>query len=320
MPFSSTSSASLPNVEAALRDAGWVDAPTAALELTPLTARVARVHVHYTTPSRRIDGRNPDTIVVKWSDVDGDAAKRERGAYEALAPSVAVAAPRFAPLTDSGPSPGTDALLLADVRGAGTSDLDARSVRVAVDRLARMHAAFWGRPPKALDSGSRETPDPGWANAIAAEHPEAAAAMARAEDMLANAAEPDTVATALHGDPTRGHVLVHGADLRLVGWGAARAGAGVVDIAALLGAGTASQTRTQHEWALILRYHAALQRGGVEGYSRAQCWADYQHAKARALADAVLRWGERQTEERSSAVARLAEAWIDSDAPQRVAA
>ncbi len=224
----------------ALVKAGWVSRPIVGVDLEPLSARVNRVHLRYDEPCRRIDGGNPERIVVKSMNGLPAAEVSEADIYAELSETPAVPTPRGTSLQDSDGT--TIALLLADV-GQPTVELSTRMLRLAVDRLARMHAHCWGTPPPTLP---------------------ASAAGPRGAPM-----------TLVHGALDASHTIVDGGRAHFVGWASAQRGPGVLDLAALFAAAAPHQ-----EWELVLRYQAGLVRGGVQDYSPGRCWDDYAHAAA----------------------------------------
>lgn len=176
--------------------------------------------------------------------------------------------------------------------GAGLADAEC-----AIDELARLHAAFWGRVDE-LDwvpeirgsyhaDGLRQAASAGWDNMArtfaAGLSPVIDAARA---DILA--AIPKLQATVNRAPKT----LVHG-DFRLdnllfasdpthdpvviLDWQGPLRAKGIVDVAVLLGQNVHVETRRAHERALLTRYVRGLAAEGVD-YPFEAAWQDYRDA------------------------------------------
>jgi hypothetical protein len=70
-------------------------------------------------------------------------------------------------------------------------------------------------------------------------------------------------------------------------WQTATLGPGVTDVSYFLGAGLLTQSRRQHEEALVRRYHEQLLAHGVRDYSWPTCWQDYRLYAPQGLIQAV---------------------------------
>jgi len=283
-----------------LERAGWIDEPVHHVFREPVTPNVARVHLDYGRPCRRVDGRNPDTVILKWPEPEARAA--ELAAYERLADVPAAPTPRSADVCDLDGIP--VALLLHDVSARG-APADDRMLKLAVDRLARLHAAFWAGVPEGLGGAPSSEVAPGWARAVT----KGCADEDWCAEVEATLAETRSLngpaVTLVHGELSPDHVLPTRDDVRFVHWSGAHAGYGVVDLAMLLGSAV-SPVHGPREWDLVLRYHASLLRAGVMGYGPDEAWSHYQWAKADALRRAVRAWEKTPSRTRETIVARLA--------------
>ncbi|MBL4683998.1 MAG: phosphotransferase, partial [Nannocystaceae bacterium] len=265
--------------------------PIVALRLERLSTQVQRVYLSYDEPCRRLDGKNPETVVVKWAGSDDLAWARETGLYAQLGTHPSIAAPRSAVV--AGYDGAIAGLVLCDVRTKAADYLDGRSLRLGVDRLARMHADFWqasvsvGDPPGSgqLDSLGNALRHRDWVDEVATSSTvDRSVLWEAAEHLDATPQLPTTIPTTLvHGDPTQGNVLPSSSSVHLIDWGSVRNGAGVLDLALLIGGVASPVDGWHHEWELVLRYHANLVRGGVQGYPLDACWRDYELAKPEAL-------------------------------------
>lgn len=287
-----------------LKRAGWTDEAVVAVTRESLTPAVTRVHLRYRRPCRRVDGRNPDTVIVKWP--RPEVCDAELSAYELLADVVAAPTPRSALLRDHHGA--VVALLLEDVERCGVP-FDDRMLKLAVDRLARLHAAFWTAVPNGVGVAHDPEIAPGWARAVALDTTkdewceEVEATLSEARPLHG---PPRTV---VHGALTPDHVLTTRDDVRFVHWSELHGGHGVVDLAALLGSAV-SPVHGPREWDLVLRYHASLLRAGVVGYGPDEAWSHYQWAKADALRRAIRAWQESPTRSRKQVATRLARAFL----------
>ena len=287
-----------------LKRAGWTDEAVEDVIRESLTSNVTRVHLGYHRPCRRVDGRNPNTVIVKWP--PAEACARELSAYRRLADVVAAPTPRSAPLRDEHGA--VVAMLLEDVDPCG-APADDRMLKLAVDRLARLHAAFWAGVPDGVAGPQLPEVAPGWARAVALDTTEDAwceeieATLSQARPLHGPAL------TLVHGALSPDHVLPTRDDVRFVHWGGVHGGHGVVDLAMLLGSAV-SPVHGPREWDLVLRYHASLIRAGVMGYGPDEAWSHYQWAKADALRRAVVAWQQSPSRSRKQAATRLARAFL----------
>ena len=126
---------------ALLRASSWVDRPIASLELVPRGAATPGsfdLRIEYESQQRWLDGRNPTRALVK---AGGGPIAIEARVYQELLPRRGLVAPRCYGI-DCGPDGA--ALLLLEAPPPDTPRTSALDrVRTAVDRLARLHAAFW---------------------------------------------------------------------------------------------------------------------------------------------------------------------------------
>ena len=87
--------------------------------------------------------------------------------------------------------------------------------------------------------------------------------------------------TLTHGD-FRMENLLYGVSpdhypVAVIDWQGPLKSKGIFDVALFLGQSTQTEVRRQHEKALLERYLAGLQAGGVRDYDFDQLWEDYLH-------------------------------------------
>lgn len=99
----------------------------------------------------------------------------------------------------------------------------------------------------------------------------------------------------------------------LLDWQGVGFGRGTIDVAYLLGTSLTTDVRREHERALVDAYHRALTAGGVEGYSREQCWEDYRLAAVHPLQTGIFGLGAVK---RSARGDELWRSWIARCADQ----
>jgi aminoglycoside/choline kinase family phosphotransferase len=170
--------------------------------------------------------------------------------------------------------------------------------RLAIDELAKLHAAFWDKTG-AIDwvpgvAGSYHADNmaallvPGWPSMLkhfGAFVPDAIARQGDAfraalPSLQARMAGPP--ATLLHGD-FRMENFLFGArpehhPLVIIDWQGPLLGSGMVDVALLLAQSTRTEVRRVHERDLLRRYVDGLFRHGVAAYPIEQALADYESA------------------------------------------
>lgn len=176
--------------------------------------------------------------------------------------------------------------------GAGRADAER-----AIDELARLHAAFWGRVddldwvPKILGSyhadGLRQAAMGGWDNmarTFAAGLP--AEINAARGDILAaipklQAAVNAAPQTLVHGDFRLDNLLFASESTHdpvvILDWQGPLRAKGIVDVAVLLGQNIHVETRRAHEHDLLARYLRGLAEEGVH-YPFETAWRDYRDA------------------------------------------
>jgi hypothetical protein len=179
------------------------------------------------------------------------------------------------------------------VAGCGLADAQA-----GVDSMAKLHAAWWDAAshtqldwvPRvngdlhkpAMLGGFEAGRDP--AITIFGEYMDDSikASIGRYQDGLAGlhdrmAAGPQTL---VHGDFRLDNLLfgTNAGDppIALLDWQGLLVSNGTHDLAYFLSQNVVTDVRRAHERELIARYHAGLVAGGVEGYSAADAWADYE--------------------------------------------
>jgi len=233
-------------------------------------------------------------------------------------------------------------LLLEDLTGATPGDdilgHSPAFVAAVVERLAVMHARWWGAA--ALDApwlppfGASGAV---WQQLFASVWPEARddprfvppEVRAAGDRLVGRVAELraqlSATPTLLHGDVRPDNLMLFGeaeADpFVLIDWQNVTSGCGVYDLAYLLLTALTPEERRAHEEALLRLYHGALLAGGVDGYDLDRCRAEYRLAMlepfarmlfllVRGHADAAE---ERQPRILDQIVRRAAAAMLDLD-------
>lgn len=219
--------------------------------------------------------------------------------YRELAPTVAIRTPRchFAALD---PDTHDFLLVLEDLAPACQGDQVAgctvAEAALAMDELAKLHAARWGDPatarigwlnrssPVALRESATLLPAllPGflarYGDRLGAAHVGVAEAfVARLAEWFDARREPFTV---LHGDYRLDNMLfgtaAGGPPLAVVDWQTTSWGPALLDAAYFLGAGLSPEDRRRHERELLGRYWEGLRARGVAGFPWERCWREYR--------------------------------------------
>lgn len=295
----------------ALRDEGWIDRRVLGAESRAVTDSVCRIEVRYDIPCRRLDGRNPDEVIVKLPSRYEHGAWAEAEAYGRLAGLPSVAAPRSLLLRDAQGQP--SALVLSDAGYGLGGTLDNRAARASVDRLARMHARYRAAVPAGFGLAPQIVVPSGWAGALPvtdSEHRDLLEDAERALHKCPPLPTPEHL-TLVHGDLVDGHVLSGSGGATFVGWARAHAGNGALDLAALVRGATEDSVSRHREDELLARYHTGLVRGGVSNYSLAECWAEFEVARADALRRLVAAWYVDRRPSRAGAIVRSARGLLD---------
>jgi hypothetical protein len=309
---------------AALRDAGTINPATSVravraeqiAEGVGFMSYVYRLHLD-------VDGPGPSTLVAKLptdtayrqlAEATG-AYGREVRFYADVAPTAPLTAPRAHVARQTQGS--ADFVLLLDDLGAldAADHLDGltfQRVERVIDALADFHAWAWNLRPEATRASvfpALADPVtvglytmgvvPGWATHQA--HGRASAPEGLAEFMadfpqhlpglLARVSDPPTL---LNGD-LRADNLFFDADDKpvVVDFQLVMRGAGIWDVAYLVGQGMTPAARDGREKQLVQRYVDALVANGVRDYSFAQAWPQFQAAALAQITfplSAMLSW------------------------------
>jgi hypothetical protein len=198
-------------------------------------------------------------------------------------------------------STGCYALLLEEACGhEGMASL--QNVEVALQELARLHAAHWNQPrairwahddPGALRDrrrdilGALEQLRARLGDELPGTVASATELYAESLDELAEC-ELGAPLTVLHGDPSPRHWLMRGERATLVDWQALAVGSPMRDVARLLASALPAVLRISQERRLVALYHGALRWHGIHEYRLSECHADYRRGLLHASARAVL--------------------------------
>ena len=170
---------------------------------------------------------------------------------------------------------------------------------IAVDELAKLHAAFWEKVdgiawiPHVCDSQHARNMQAGtvsgWEQMVSVfgEFLSASVLAARADIQRSVAPlqafldrPPITLA---HGDFRMENLLYGTAAehhrMAIIDWQGPLLGRGIQDVTLLLGQSTQTEVRRRCERALLERYVDGLARLGVRGYSLDEAWQDYRHGQ-----------------------------------------
>lgn len=219
--------------------------------------------------------------------------EREVRFYRDIAP----VAPLNTPLCYHGafdPATGDAVLVLEDVADVTPGDdlegCPPDRAEPVVDRLAALHAGYWGRYGQPglewLPRFDQDQPDVFFERvwrkmAIRHRHTLPADFPPIAEELCAKlpafrarmAQAPLTVA---HGDVRTDNLLFTSTGVTFVDWQLVEWARGPLDLGYFLTQSFHPDDRRKRETALVDRYHAALTAHGVRGYTRNDCWQDYR--------------------------------------------
>jgi hypothetical protein len=169
---------------------------------------------------------------------------------------------------------------------------------LAVDELARLHAAFWDgvedldwvpRIANSYHAGNMKSLAAVGFDAVVArfgdllpEHlPPRRDALLGAIDELQARMDTRPI-TLCHGDFRMANLLFGSrpgqAPIVLLDWQGPLRGRGITDVALFLAQSTLTEVRRQHERTLLRRYIAGLTSGGVTGLTEEAVWQDYRQA------------------------------------------
>ena len=256
----------------------------------------------------RHDGGPPASFIAKFASTSEENRfvalvlnmyGRETRFYRELAPNTPLGAPRCHAVELH--ADGNEfVLLLEDMDGARVVDqitgLSVSDAELAVDQLAALHAGWWNDP--ALESVLRlcDSPYPEAVSAafVGAWEPvqEVCAGLVTptvkalgdrfAElipGLMARLSEPPW--TLSHGDYRLDNMFFSddpGRPLVVIDWQLYDRSRGPRDLSYLLSQSMEPELRAASERALVERYVAGLEAGGVTGYDVEQAWADYRLA------------------------------------------
>jgi hypothetical protein len=286
----------------ALRDGARVTAFDAAPVGTGQMADTVRFALTYDGP-----GAGPDAVVGKFASADEQsrATGRALRAYEIevrfyreVAPRVAARVPATF-LAEVDPSTGWFTLLMEDIADARQGDqIEACSPEVAtavLEEMAGLHAPCWEAPDLAslewLNRNTAETEQllsmlvasllPGflerYADALAPEHRHVCEVFAN--NIPGWVQRRHGPPTAVHGDFRLDNLLFQPRERRpvVVDWQTLAWGTCAADVAYFVGGCLTVEDRRAHEDDLLVRYHEALCRRGVAGFSLGDLQASYRH-------------------------------------------
>ncbi len=194
---------------------------------------------------------------------------------------------------------GASVLLLDDLGDARSvpfvEGLWPRDVASVMAAFAKVHAAWWNAPALGtlngaafLDEFTLSGPWPAYPGAVAKMLPDVVLppeflalgdyAAAHEAEILHHLKEQGPL-TVLHRDPQVDNILfAEDGSALLIDWQVFGKGRGTWDLAYFLISSVPSVRRRKHERAWLETYHAALVDHGVDGYTLADCWRDYQRS------------------------------------------
>ena len=226
----------------------------------------------------------------------------EAGFYRDMAARVPLRTPRCH-FNGGDLATGNFLLLLEDLAPArvgdqvtACSDVDCD---LAVDRLAGLHAAFWGKPELEVIDWLRPIDHPErtgffqlvlpavWpavvekARDYIGEKVRRIGAMLPAELPALAAILGKTPVTLLHGDYRLDNLMFGvdgGESLAVLDWQATSRGRGAADLAYFIVGNLTVEDRRRRQDQIISSYLRGLKAGGVEGYGLDECWRDTRAA------------------------------------------
>jgi hypothetical protein len=149
----------------------------------------------------------------------------------------------------------------------------AAHVELALDGLARLHALWWGQPPKEVSPIPRAVVD--WFDSLVA----FSWGKAARKILVESWARMNAAQTVIHGDARVGNMLfpttAGSGRFVLIDWQAVRSGMAAYDLAYFLTLSLSAQQRSQVEQRSIEAYHRKL---GVSAYRLEALEEDYRHA------------------------------------------
>lgn len=269
--------------------------------------------IYRLTPRYAKGGDGPKSLIVKIAppiqpvrDLAGAYGlyQREVTFYRDLASTVPMRSPACY-ATAFNPANQDFVLVLEDICDATGGDqiggMPLEQVRVAIDALADLHVAWWGRPElKALESviqpfGVAPYCDfnvrhgGAWAVIEPFMKERVSPRMMRVGERLGASLDGmieqvfDGPRTLCHGD-FRGDNLMFethpdgGLGLIVLDWQILTQGSGAFDLGYMMSGSVATEVRRDHEMDLLRGYHDKLLAGGVTGYDFDQCLRDYRRA------------------------------------------
>jgi hypothetical protein len=252
-------------------------------------------------------GAGPDAVVGKFASADEQsratglalrAYEIEVRFYREVAPRVAARVPATF-LAEVDPSTGWFTLLMEDIADARQGDqIEACSPEVAtavLEEMAGLHAPCWDATDLAslgwLNRNTAQTEQllsmlvasllPGflerYADALAPEYRHVCEVFAH--NVTGWVQGRHGPPTAVHGDFRLDNLLFQPAEPRpvVVDWQTLAWGTCAADVAYFVGGCLTAEDRRAHEDDLLVRYHEALCRRGVAGFSLSDVQASYRH-------------------------------------------
>jgi ecdysteroid kinase len=252
----------------------------------------------------------PATLVVKLPSSNREVREVARGwstyrrevlFYRDVAATVALRIPR-AYVAEFDPQTHWFVLVMDDLSPATDGDqvagLPLEHVRLALDGIVGLHAAWWNRPELValeaaiqpfgeglwIGTGARHAAAwPAFETFVAAR---ASPELRRIGERMAGAVEPmmidmaRTPRTLCHGDFRADNLMFSSSDgataLTIVDWQAPMQARGAFDVGYLMSMSVTTELRRAHEAALLRGYHDKLTAAGVEGYPYEEFFHDYR--------------------------------------------
>lgn len=272
---------------------------------TGQVAHCERFEVTYTD----WDGRAPASFVGKFRSPDelsrrtgsSGTYQREVNFYRHIRPTVGIRTPDVHWL-DLDEATGDFILLMEDMAPAEQGDqmrgATIEEATAALDEVARLHAPRWGDDTlEAFDFLVRPGAEAArvrrferlWAGFLERYGDQLSEEMLAVghgfAPLYATYSRPFPRTRCItHGDYRLDNMLIGSAgdapdspkQVAVVDWQTVGVGAAAQDVSYFLGAGLLPEARRNHERALVERYHATLEAGGVRDYSLDQLWDDYR--------------------------------------------